>query len=219
MEKGMKLQKNYLKKGLLTIAVSTALTGCFDDNDDNAVAVGSSGSQSLSVDCTNPADCTTFNFNVNLPPSIAANLQTASLLDLNNDSMMAKVRSFFVAPAVAADFDDLDPNQFAVAVVNPDGSIAQDENGNDIVFTVDNGLVVEALDGGGYEVSVPGQPQLNCIIVTSLDGPISVPNGTNFEDNNDGFLFAPTTQETLEISLASTSAFTQFLESVTEESF
>jgi len=107
MEKSMKLQKSYLKKGLLALAVSSALTGCFDDNDDNAVAVGSGTSSTT----------TTFPVTVDVPASLVP--QTASTFDWKHP-----IKSLMNA-AYALTVADLGKENFEVVVVDGDGNVIE----------------------------------------------------------------------------------------------
>ena len=189
----MKLQKSYLKKGLLALAVSSALTGCFDDNDDNAVAVGSGTSTTT----------TTFPVTVDVPASLVP--QTASAFDWKHP-----IKSLMNA-AYALTVADLGKENFEVVVVDGDGNVIE-------VVPADQ-IEVEDLGNGQYEISVPGNPQLNCLIVLDLDNSLTiVADETNINDTN--ALFAPTTStEGVDIDLESTVAYQQFLEDVDANAF
>lgn len=64
---------------------------------------------------------------------------------------------------------------------------------------------------GSWSIRVPGYPQLDCIVIANLNGPITLfePGDNVF---NSDLLFAPTTGQDLEVSLASTAAYQTFVE-------
>lgn len=66
---------------------------------------------------------------------------------------------------------------------------------------------------GSWSIRVPGYPQLDCIVIADLNGPITVfQPGDNVFDSD--LLLTPTTGEDLEVSLASTAAYQNFLDSL-----
>lgn len=96
-------------------------------------------------------------------------------------------------------------NQLAVVVVDLAGNVV-----NTIPLNSSNST--QNADGS-WSIRVPGFPQLDCIVIADLNGPITVfAPGNNVFDS--GYLFAPTTGEDLDVSLASTAAYQNFVDSL-----
>ena len=96
-------------------------------------------------------------------------------------------------------------NQLAVVVVDLAGNVVR-------TIPLDSSNSTQNPDGS-WSIRVPGIPQLDCIVVANLNGPITVFDaGDNVFDSN--LLFTPTTDEDLEVSLASTAAYQNFVDSL-----
>lgn len=114
------------------------------------------------------------------------------------------VKSGRTAAAKKAEEESLPLNQLAVVVVDLAGNVVRTIPLNETNSTQN--------EDGSWSISVPGFPQLDCIVIANLDGPITVfdINDNVFDDSN--LLFTPTTGEDLEVSLASTAAYQNFLD-------
>lgn len=114
------------------------------------------------------------------------------------------VKSGRTAAAKKAEEESLPLNQLAVVVVDLAGNVVRTIPLNETNSTQN--------EDGSWSISVPGFPQLDCIVIANLDGPITVFDiGDNvFDDSN--LLFTPTTEEDLEVSLASTAAYQNLLD-------
>ncbi len=113
------------------------------------------------------------------------------------------VKSGRTAAANKAEEESLPLNQLAVVVVDLAGNVVR-------TIPLDETNSTQNPDGS-WSIRVPGYPQLDCIVIANLDGPITVfePGANVF---NSDLLFAPTTGEDLEVSLASTAAYQSFVE-------
>ncbi|WP_323813629.1 hypothetical protein [Cellvibrio sp. NN19] len=97
-------------------------------------------------------------------------------------------------------------NQLAVVVVDLAGNVLE-------TIPLDENNSSQNADGS-WSINVPGYPQLDCIVVADLNGPITVfQPGENVFESSD-LLLTPTTSEDLEVSLASTAAYQNFLDSL-----
>lgn len=94
-------------------------------------------------------------------------------------------------------------NQLAVVVVDLAGNVVR-------TIELDETNSTQNEDGS-WSIRVPGYPQLDCIVIANLDGPITVfEPGDNVFDSD--LLLAPTTGEDLDVSLASTAAYQSFVD-------
>lgn len=186
------LGKGKFAKGLLAVAVTAAMSGCFDDSDGDGLGSVSSGTDTVAT--------TTTNFSVDL--SNAGPLVASTGFDWKNPLQT-------LIPKAFADTDDLNLENFQIVIVDGDGNVTETIDAEDIIF--------ENLGNGQYELIVPGRPQLNCLIAVNLNEPLVIQAGESIADA--GALFTPTTEEELEIDLESTVAFQQFLESIESDAF
>jgi len=99
--------------------------------------------------------------------------------------------------------DTLTADNFEVAIVDPDGNVVEIVN-----ITSDN---ISTNPDGSYEISVPGNPRLDCVIVADLSGPISITVGNPLPPT---VLFAPTTAIDVDIDVQSTLAYQNFIDTV-----
>mgnify|MGYP001627408847 CR=1 FL=1 len=109
------------------------------------------------------------------------------------------------AAAKKSEEETLPLNQLAVVVVDLAGNVVRTIPLNDSNSTQN--------PDGSWSIRVPGYPQLDCIVIADLNGPITVfQPGSNVFDSD--YLFAPTTGEDLDVSLASTAAYQNFVDSL-----
>lgn len=120
---------------------------------------------------------------------------------------VASLSNFLIPNAMAADAPDLTGENFAVVIVDLAGNVLEriELDDNDVTQN----------DDGTYSINVPGDPRLDCLIVTNLNGPIVLPEVANINALAD-LLFAPTTDENVDIDIGSTAAYVNFLEQLLE---
>jgi hypothetical protein len=145
----------------------------------------------------------------NSSSSIAAGVTTLFNVSINppqldDSAPQTKTGRNAVAQKIAED-DSLALNQLAVVVVDLAGNVVR-------TIPLDSTNSTQNLDGS-WSIRVPGYPQLDCVIIANLNGPITVFDvGDNVFDSD--LLLTPTTDENLELSLASTAAYQNFVDSL-----
>lgn len=187
---------HFLKHSLLASSIifaCTGLTGCFLDDDDSTSTTTSTATSTTTTETETPASTTAFTVDVQAPDS----LQTASISE--------KFQQFFIASAYAVDGSDLSSQNFAVTVVDADGNVVEI-----VELTEDN---ISQNPDGTWEIIVPGDPRFDCLIVVDINQPISVTVGSPLPANT---IFAPTTEPDIEVDIASTVAFNEFIDSIPE---
>ncbi|CAH0991974.1 hypothetical protein SIN8267_02089 [Sinobacterium norvegicum] len=184
-------------KKILSVAVLSAAVfaaGCSDSGSSSpSLASGDDGGTPGDAPAT-----TAFTVDVQAPDS----LQTVAALTLPQ-----QLKNFFIAPAYAVDGSDLDAGNFAVTVVDTAGNVVEI-----VELTEDN---ISQNPDGTWEISVPGNPRLDCIIVADINGPLELTVGSPLPDDT---IFAPTTSENIKVDIASTSAYSNFIESLDDAS-
>lgn len=96
----------------------------------------------------------------------------------------------------------LTADNFAVVIVDLAGNILE-------TIPLNSSNATQNPDGS-WSINVPGQPRLDCLIVSDFSGPIVLPSTGSIFDQD--FLLAPTTDENLELDIASTAAYENFLD-------
>lgn len=100
----------------------------------------------------------------------------------------------------------LSEDSFSVIVVNTAGVVQE-------VVEIASENITQNPDGT-WEISVPGDPRLDCLIVTDPTGTLTISVGNDIDNDFPDALFAPTTQANIEIDIASTAAYQNFLENI-----
>jgi len=116
---------------------------------------------------------------------------------------VASLGNLLIPSAMAVDAPSLSSENFAVVIVNLAGEVLEtiEVDANDITQNED----------GTYSINVPGNPRLDCLIVTNLNGPVVLPVASNINEVAN-LLFAPTTDENVDIDIGSTAGFLNFIE-------
>lgn len=119
-----------------------------------------------------------------------------------NEVAQNNLSNFFIRSAMAADAPPLTGENFAVIIVDLAGNVLEriELDDNDVTQNED----------GTYSINVPGNPRLDCLIVTNLNNPIVLPDVANINSLTD-LLFAPTTDENVDIDVGSTAAYVNLL--------
>lgn len=155
------------------LSTFTMLQAC---NSDNSTQSSGGGSEST--------ETTSFKISVDAP---------AQLLTAQQKSFSVGL----ITRAYAAAADNLDKDNFAVAVIGPDGNIIET-----VTLTSDN-WSREA--DGTYNITLPGGERLDCVVLVSLDdGTPAVRLGEPLPQD---VLLAPTTSEQLQVNLNSSVAY------------
>ena len=166
----MKILKNGgFAKSCLALAISAALTGCFD-NDDNAVSVGSSG------------QTTTFNVNLGNAPTTLA----STGFDWSNPLKSLVQQAY-------ADTTGLSEESFKVLIVDADGNVTEV-----FELTADQ-VTESPAGSGNYIIEAPGVPQLNCVIAVNVDGELVVEVGDPLAQTNSLFAPTTATEIDLDL--------------------
>lgn len=185
----MQLSKLWLACAL---ASSMAITGCSDSNSssgDDVKKVDPPVEESPQSPETPEEPAITTSFNVTV---VEPNLGDANL-----------VRSF---AALTAQNTDLDRANFAVTVVDTAGNVIE------VVELTSDNLIKNS--DGSWTIVLPGNPQLNCLVVVDLNKPIVI---TPQQPLPPGVVFVPTVSSELEVSIESTAAYQAFLDSLADD--
>lgn len=113
-----------------------------------------------------------------------------------------KLGQFFVPAAYADTPSDLAADNFAVVVVDLAGNVLER-------ITLSPSDISKNPDGT-WSIRVPGNNRLDCLIVADITKPIVLPVASNI--NQSSLVFAPTTEENLDVGIASTAAFKTFID-------
>lgn len=189
----MVFNKKILSVAILSAAVFAA--GCSDSGSSTPSLAGGAGTDDSSG---NETATTAFTVDVQAPDS----LQTVAAITLPQ-----QLKNFFIAPAYAVDGNDLEAENFAVTVVDTAGNVVEI-----VELTAEN---ISQNDDGTWEISVPGNPRLDCIIVADINGPLELNIGSPIPDDT---IFAPTTSQNIQVDIASTSAYSNFIENLDDAS-
>lgn len=165
------------KLGIACLASTLAmLQACDGDSSDNS-------SQTVTGENDN-TETTNFSISVDAPEQLLASHTPAFSFGL-------------VAKAYAAAADGLDKDNFAVAVIGPDGNVVET-----VTLTSDNW---SREPDGTYNITLPGGERLDCVVLVSLDdGTPAVRLGEPLPQD---VLLAPTTSEQLQVDLNSSVAY------------
>ena len=163
---------------------------------------GGSSSSSNTPAATPPADdaisSTSYSIAVSAPSSLISAVHT---------TLPQQLQHWLTTPAYALDGGDLKIENFAVTVVDTAGNVVEV-----VELTEEN---ISKNPDGTWEISVPGDPRLDCLIVVDIDSPISISVGDTLPADA---LFTPTTTADLAVDIASTAAYQNFLETLDDES-
>lgn len=191
-----------LQHGLLSTLI-IAITACGGGSSKSTPVSTASSTANLSSTATTAisstassvasAESTVYTVSVDVPTSFT---QTAQA------TLPQKIGQFFIASAHAEEVGSLTAANFAVVIVDLAGTVLER-------IPLANSDIVKN-DDGSWALTVPGKPRLDCIIVADVTKPIDLPVAANI--NQDGFVFAPTTAETVDIDVGSTAAFKNFIE-------
>jgi len=162
---------------------------CFDND-----FIGSHYSSSVTSSSVSSVASTVYTVSVDVPTSFST--QTAAA------TFPQKLGQFFIASASADEVTTLTAANFAVAIVDLAGTVLER-------VPLANSDISKNSDGS-WSLTVPGKPRLDCIIVADVTKPIELAVNANI--NQDGFVFAPTTAESVDIDVGSTAAFKNFIE-------
>lgn len=151
---------------LLIICASLFLAGCGSDDDpapgsfNNDAGGGNAGGDTdgdTDDDAGGDETTTTFSLAVEVPEGV-----TVAMNDPFNP--LGELMNSAVAEDVAV--EDLDLDNFEVRLFDPDGDGLDGEDDYEVIDSSE--LVLTDLGDGNYELSVPGEPRLDCVIVTLL---------------------------------------------------
>ncbi|MFT6907444.1 MAG: hypothetical protein ACJAS1_004125 [Oleiphilaceae bacterium] len=174
--------KILLKRSLLATAISLGVAACGS----------SSSSSSDPVAAPVPAASTTFTVAVDAPES----LERVAALGWDQ-----KISRFFFPTAMAADGNDLSSENFKVVLVDAEGNVVEE-----VTIAAEN---ISKNSDGTWEISVPGDPRLDCLIVVDINKPVEITVGSGVPSD---VLYAPTTAVEIDVDVASTAAYQNFIE-------
>lgn len=106
----------------------------------------------------------------------------------------------------SAQSNSLAPENFAVTVVDTSGKVVE------VVELTSDNLIRN--DDGSWTIVLPGNPQLNCLVVVDLNKPIVI---TPQQPLPPEVIFAPTVAAELEVSIESTAAYQAFLDLLADD--
>jgi hypothetical protein len=143
---------------LFLVMASLFIDGCSDDDPVTpAAGGGSSGGGGGGGTPTPDPVSTTFSLAIEVPEGV-----TVAMNDPFNP--LGGLLGTAIAEDVAV--EDLDLSNFEVRLFDPDGDGL---DGEDDYEVIDSSLLeLTDLGDGNYELSVPGEPRLDCVIVTIL---------------------------------------------------
>ncbi len=190
---------------LLVLLASMFIAGCNDDDPATPPpSGGSGGSDGGGGDAGGDETTTTFSLAVEVPDGVAVAM---------NDPF--NPLGWMLDTAVAEDVavEDLDLGNFEVRLYDPDGDGL---DGDDDYEVVDSSLLeLTDLGDGNYELSVPGEPRLDCVIVTILTVTGSGEGGT-LELQVPTVRDPAVNSEPLRLNYASTAATRQYITTAVE---
>jgi hypothetical protein len=112
-----------------------------------------------------------------------------------------KISHFFFPAAIAADGSSLLAENFTVVVVDAEGNVVEE-----VAIAAEN---ISKNPDGTWEISVPGDPRLDCLIVVDINKPVEITLGAGIPAEA---LYAPTTAIQIDVDVASTAAYQNFIE-------
>jgi len=177
--------RTLFKRSLLAAAVAVGVAACGGGS-------SSGGSSDPVTDPVTEANSTTFNVAVDAPDS----LQQVAALDWEQ-----KISRFFFPAAMAVDGDDLSAENFTVVVVDAEGNVVEE-----VTISAEN---ISKNPDGTWEISVPGDPRLDCLVVVDINKPVEITVGSGIPSDA---LYAPTTAVEIDVDVASTAAYQNFIE-------
>ncbi|USD36036.1 hypothetical protein [Ferrimonas sp. SCSIO 43195] len=177
------------------VALSLGLAAC--GSDDNSPAADPGSPDQPGGDGGNPpSELTTFSVSLSAPDALI------SLQRMRGHQ--GGLLSQLLPRAHAVDASDIDAGNIALVVVDANGVVLER-----VTLTADNLRFDEA--AGVWEISIDGDPRLDCVVVFDLSEEIVISVGQPLPDNT---LYAPTTALNVDVDLASTSAYQQLLDSI-----
>ena len=179
-----------LSSTIAMIAATVITTGCGGGG-------GSSSKPAAAVPADDPISSTSYSVAISAPDSLIAAV---------NPTLPQQIQQWLTAPAYALDGDDLNAGNFAVTVVDTAGNIVEI-----VELTAEN---ISKNPDGTWEITVPGDPRLDCLIVVDINSPITLSIGSPLPDDA---LFTPTTRADIEVDIATTAAYQNFLETLDDE--
>ncbi|MEJ2764675.1 hypothetical protein VV869_12030 [Photobacterium sp. MCCC 1A19761] len=165
------------------ISTLTLLAACDDDSSSTHSNTG-----------TEDTPTTSFSVSVDAPSQL-----------LNNANSQASTSFGLFSLAYADAVNDLTRDNFAVAVIGPDGNVIET-----VKLTSDNW---QQESDGTYVITLPGGERLDCVVLVSLDdGTPAVQLGEQLPSD---VLLAPTTSNQLQVDLNSSVAYQAILKEIT----
>ncbi len=172
-----------MKSAILKSAVAVAILGlsaCGGGSSNN------SGNDNNGNDGQGNEATTTLNVNVEVPSSLE--MQVASSMPVEQ-TLFQRFAGLFINNAVAVDVSNqLQPEDFRVLILDDQGNVVED---------LTDQAVITAFPSGGFGITVPGDPRVDCIILADL--------GNNIE------LMAPASQEDVLIDPVISYAYQQIV--------
>ncbi|BEU05330.1 hypothetical protein OAG1_41300 [Agarivorans sp. OAG1] len=135
-----------------------------------------------------PGPTTAFSISVDAPPSLVT-------VSTGGFSLFSK--------AYADSVDNLEKDNFAVAIIDADGNVIE------TVELADDQWSREP--DGTYVITLPGGERLDCVVLIDLDGTPALQLNQPLPSDN---LFAPTTSEEFQVDLSSTAAYRAVVEQI-----
>jgi hypothetical protein len=151
-------------------------------------ACGGSSDSETPDPAPTPTVTTAFSVSVDAPPSL----------------ITARTGGFSLfSKAYADSVDNLEKDNFAVAIIDADGNVIE------IVELADDQWSREP--DGTYVITLPGGERLDCVVLIDLDGTPALQLNQPLPSDN---LFAPTTSEEFQVDLSSTAAYRAVVEQI-----
>lgn len=141
---------------------------------------------------------TTFTVAVDVPNAF----QQVVMRDM---SLPERMLNFVLPGAYAVDGSSLTADNFAVTIVDPDGKVVEV-----VEIAVEN---ISQNADGTWEIIVPGDTRFDCLVVVDINEPITLTVGNPLPADT---VYAPTTAAGIDIDVASTAAYQEFLASLPE---
>jgi len=159
-----------------------------------ALGISACGGGSSSSTPVSPT-ATTYTVAVSVPDAFST-----TTVSNHNPSLKDQLLNFILPGAYAVDGNDLSADNFAVTIVDPNGNVTEI-----VEVAAEN---ISQNPDGTWEISVPGDPRLDCIIIADISKPATVTVGSPVPPD---VVFAPTTAPTVDIDIQSTAAYQEFL--------
>lgn len=178
--------------------VSSSLTASSSLAPSSASAASSSAVVGSSVASSSASSAaavtTTYKVNVDLPAALLPPMVVAN--------WQQQLSQWLVPAAMADTATNLTADNFAVVVVDLSGKVLER-------IPLSEGAITKNADGT-WSVQVPGKPRIDCLIVADINKPIVLAVAANI--NQSGLVFAPTTDEALDVGIGSTAAFKTYID-------